>query len=712
MKFKNEILFFIIIILYFSHLNAMCQTPEKTGEFEIPTILAPPVIDGIIDDACWNEAVKLPLNYQTWPGNNIQASENTFAYLCYDKENIYIAFQVYDNEADKIRYTVCQRDNIFSDDYVGIYFDTFNDQRTYYSFFFNPLGIQADAENGNFNWDTQLTSQGIVTEEGYFIEVAIPFTSIKFPELSFDTTWGLRIKRYIPRKDEIISWMPESRDIPNWQLEEGKFHGFQDINPGHPVEIMPVIVGSSTDERDENGLFNPGSLKFEPGLNIKVGVTSELTLNTTLNPDFSQVEADAPQIDVNTRFPIFISEKRPFFLEGQEIFSTPYGVVHTRNIIDPDYGIKLTGKIDKNTLGFIFASDSAPGKLYEPGDEEYNKNALFTILRVKRDILKDSEIGFIFTDRKFSESFNRVYGIDGSLHFGKYRISFQGINSDTGNEDGETKSGGAYKAGLYYSGSNLYYGLSTNYVHPDFEASSGFIYRTGYKSYNFSMGYDFIAKDEKEFLRNWGPSFYSTYYYDTDGNLTEWYNSTNLSFSLRNNTYLYTYADFSYLKYEGQDFFPFAWGLSIDNSYSDRISGGFSVYYGDEINYDPDRLLLGRTFGGNVYLDLKFTDKIQNSISISKSRLSDRFTGETIYDVTTLREAFTYQFTRETSFRTMVDYNSYGGRMGANFLFSWNPNPGTTFYIGYDTRAFEDDEGLYKSDRRLFFMKMSYLFKL
>jgi len=435
-------------------------------------------------------------------------------------------------------------------------------------------------------------------------------------------------------------------------------------------------------------------------------------LNATLNPDFSQVEADAPQIDVNLRFPLFFEEKRPFFLEGKDIFDTPFTVVHTRSIVDPDFGVKLTGKSRRNTIGILLASDASGGKLYDESDPRYKKNALFTIFRFKRDILQESEFGFIFTDRQFSNSFNRVYGIDGKFKLKQYSIIFQGLNSHTSSEEGIRTCGGAYKIDLYYLGRNFYWGTTHTYIHPDYEASAGFTERKGFRSYKGWLGYNFEPKDEKAILRQWGPSFSSFFLYDTKGTLTDRILHSEIYFSLSNQTEFGTWANSNYILYEGRDFYPFSTGIWVDTLYSEKISGGMSLYFGDAINYDTKRLLLGKNFGGNVYLNFKFSDKFRNSFSVARDALRERNTKEIIYDVSIFRDSLTYQFTRNLAFRTIIDYNSFGHRIETNFLFTWTPNPGTVFYIGYDDLMSLRERGRYESDRKMFFMKISYLFNL
>ncbi len=710
---KNLIYLFIFLpVLFCFSFTKAAEEGNNKGDFIIPSVTEAPLINGLLDDKCWSEAIELSLDFQTWPGDNTKPSEKTSVYMGYDKENIYIAFHAFSTEKDSIRCTIAKRDSISADDTVSIYFDTYYDRRNYYLFSFNPLGIQADARNGDYNWDTQFTSKGILADDGYTVEVCLPFSSIKFPELSIDTLWGLRITRSIPSKGETVSWKAESRDIPDWQQEEGTFCGFQDINIGHPVQIIPVIVTSSTGEKDEDNNFSREPFNIDPGINFKIGLTSTITLDATLNPDFSQVEADAPQIDVNTRFPIYIPEKRPFFLEGRDIFETPLMTVYTRNIVKPEGGLKLTGKAGKNTIGFIMASDSAPGDLYEPGDPEYKENALFTILRMKRDIFEESQIGFIFTDREFADSHNRVYGIDGELKFGQYSLNFQGLNSDTGDEDGSLRYGGASDMTFNYTGRNLYYGLSHTSVDPDFQADTGFIYRTGYKKYSTWLGYDFLAEDDTVFLRALGTSVYGDFYYDYNGNLTESSAGTDIYFELANQTNFGGYAYFDYLKYGGIDFYPSIAGVSFYTSYSKTISGGFNVYWGKEVNYDPDRLLMGNSSGFNMTVNVRPGENFRNTFTYSRGKLSDPVTDEIIYDVSIFRNALTYQFNRDLAFRNIIDYNSYGHRLGINLLFTWTPNPGTVFFAGYNKRYFQNDLGMYDTEGDMFFMKMSYLFQL
>jgi len=685
---------------------------DEPFDFVIEKINIPPVIDGILDDPCWEGSVILPLKYQIWPGENSPASEETLIYVSYDSENIYIACQAFDSEPDKIRASFTQRDDIWDDDRITIRFDTFYDQRSYYSFSFNPFGIQADSQNGDSNWDGQLTSMGLLNDEGYSIEIAIPFTTLKFPKPDFNTRWGLWIARRIERKDETISWTRDSRDEPNWQLLEGSFYGFEELSMKRIIEIMPVFVTNKVSEVNEDGNFVIKPFKVDPGMNMKFGLTSELNLDVTINPDFSQVEADAPQIDINTRFPIFISEKRPFFLEGRSIFYTPFNVVHTRNIVDPDYGVKLTGKVGKNTIGMIFASDDSPGKRFDSGEPLYDKNAFFSILRLKRDILEESEIGLIFTDKELDRSFNRVYGIDGKFRLGQYSIRYQALNSETLDMEGINSNGGAYYINMNYSGRNLYYGLTHNSVHPNFNASTGFVYRKGYRSYSGWIDYYFQNEDENAVMREWGPSVYGTMYYDYEGDLNEWYTGGGLWFFLSNQTNIGINADFSYLKYEGVDFYPFSADLSISSWQNENITGGFGLYYGDEINYDPDRLLLGKSFGYNMFLNFKIGDKLRSGFSYSKNKMTVRNSDEEIYNASVFRNTITYQFSKNLSFRNIIDYYTEGSQLGGNFLITWTPNPGTIFYIGYDTRLFKGDENFYQRDQNMLFMKFSYLFTL
>src|SRR5256712_8566856 len=366
--------------------HAIMIPPEKAKPIRIPRFDKTPVIDGKLDDEVWKQAAVLKDFYQTQPGDNITPSKPTEAMMGYDSKTLYLAFHCYD-EPDRVRATVAKRDEVFGDDNVRLFLDTFNDQRRAYILGWNALGIQQDGimtegSGTDFSVDIVMESKGVRTSDGWTVEVAIPFKSLRY-EAGKGKLWGFHVVRNFFRfNDELDSWLPISRDISSNLAQEGHLTGLEGISTEHTLEIIPSLTLSETGKRvnalsaaqlaANPTLLDPGRLLNEPiksdlGLTMKYGITPTVTLDLAINPDFAQVEADQTVVLANQRFPIFFEEKRPFFLEGIDIFQTRLQPVHTRAIIDPDIAVKLTGKRGRNTFGVLLASDNAPGNF--TGDE-------------------------------------------------------------------------------------------------------------------------------------------------------------------------------------------------------------------------------------------------------------------------------------------------------------------------------------------------------
>ena len=417
---------------------------EKTKPVHIPRFDKPPVIDGKLDDEVWKQAVVLKDFYQINPGDNTAPSGATEVFIGYDSRFLYFGFHCYDDPA-KVRGTVAKRDQIFDEDNVRIFLDTFNDQRRAYVLGWNPLGIQQDGimtegSGTDFSVDIVMESKGILTSDGWTVEVAIPFKSLRY-EAGKDKLWGFHVWRNIDRfNDEMDSWVPISRDNSGTLTQEAHLTGLEGISTERTLEIIPSLTLSETGKRvnaltpaqlaADATLRDPGRMLNEPiksdlGLTMKYGITPTVTLDMAINPDFAQVEADQTVVLANQRFPIFFEEKRPFFLEGIDIFQTRLQPVHTRAIIDPDIAVKLTGKRGRNTFGVLLASDNAPGNF--TGDERrdpvnfrfLDKNAYVAVVRLKHDVGKESSIGFLGTSYNFIEKHNQLAGIDGRFKLNK-----------------------------------------------------------------------------------------------------------------------------------------------------------------------------------------------------------------------------------------------------------------------------------------------------
>src|ERR1043166_6536633 len=444
--------------------------PEKARPILIPLISKAPVIDGKLDDEAWKEAAVFKDFYQTGPGYNTEPSKPTEAYMMYDERNLYVAFKCWDDK-DKIRATIAKRDNVFGEDNVRMWLDTYNDQRRAYVLGFNPLGIQQDGiftegKGPDFTADIVMESKGVIEDWGWSVEVKIPFKSIRYTA-GKGKQWGFSVARNIDRfNDEFDEWLPDDRDVSGFLVKHGRITGLDHIKYEKTLEVVPSITVSETGVRkrtisdagfdpfgrfdpifnpiglQDRGKFTNDPIKNELGVNLKYTLSPNVTFDAAINPDYAEIEADAPVVAANQRFPIFFQEKRPFFLEGKDIFDSPLQPFYSRTIVDPDYGVKLAGKIGRNSFGFLGASDNAPGNYSEDERGELracqqgrqydidhglpvrtcsdiepfvDKNANFAVFRVKHDLGAQNNVGFFATARTFPKNRNFLGGFDGKF---------------------------------------------------------------------------------------------------------------------------------------------------------------------------------------------------------------------------------------------------------------------------------------------------------
>src|SRR5688572_4025326 len=513
--------------------------PEKTKPIVIPRFEKPPAIDGKLDEEVWQKAAVLKDFYQIQPGDNVPPSRPTQVLLGFDPQFLYIAFKATD-EPDKVRATVAKRDNIFNDDYVGFYLDTFNDKRKAFEAFFNPFGIQGDGvltegRGEDFSVDLLMESKGIVHETGFDVEIAIPFKSLRF-EAGKGKLWGAHFFRRIQRFErELDSWMPFSRSIDSNLSQAGQLTGLERISVERTIELIPSLTVSQNSRfvpsfQPLASGIDPGRIVHEPvtidpGLTAKFIPSSAVTVDLAINPDFAQVEADQLVVTANQRFPIFFHEKRPLYLEGIDIFQTPITAVHTRAIVDPYVAVKTTVKLGKNTFGLMVASDNGPGNLsaddrgalnscfdrraLDPrvvcNNERFvDKNAYIGVLRVKRDVGKENSLGILATSYNFIEKHNQLVAVDGRFRLNKQTtLTFQTLGTTSRNfffdaDDGITRyrtgNGFGYSFSYNVSGRNWGYELGGEGFTQDYRADVGFFQR---QNSNFNFGFLRYNSDPK-----------------------------------------------------------------------------------------------------------------------------------------------------------------------------------------------------------------------
>jgi hypothetical protein len=397
----------------------------------VPRVEDPEVrVDGRLDEPAWTRAARLTGFTQFKPAEGIPASESTDVLVFYTPRDLHIGIRARAADPARIRSTLAERDQITADDHVRIFLDTFLDRRRAFAFFVNPLGIQQDGTFSDAGWggvdfapDFIFESRGRLTADGYEVELRIPLKSLKFPSTG-EQRWGLQVVRVIAATGAEESWAPRGRNEAAELSRAGVLEGIRDLRPGTLVEFNPTLTARRDGGLGPDG-FRRGPLEPDVGLNLKYGLTSELTLDATVNPDFSQVEADADQITVNERFALSVREKRPFFLEGAELFSTPEPLVYTRAIVSPLAGARVTGKVGGIGVAYLGAVDDHPRRtpsVFAPRAER----AGFQILRLRRDLgSTGSSLGALGTVREAGEAFNRVGAADLRLLRGAYVVGGQ-----------------------------------------------------------------------------------------------------------------------------------------------------------------------------------------------------------------------------------------------------------------------------------------------
>ncbi len=703
----------MIFMLLFLRSGFVFSSEEKI--VTIPRLTKTPKIDGVLDNPIWDtEALKIVNFHQLSPKEMADPSEKTVAYIGYDEKNLYIAFKCYDSDSKKIWASVTSRDGCIEDDWVILFLDTFNEKRRAFGFILNPFGIQMDcirteeggSENMDFSWDAVFSSEGRIDDEGYVVEMAIPFKSIRFPDTE-EKVWGLTLGRNIPRKGELLLWPEFSRKISGLisQSEEIRIQGH--VEKGKNFEIMPVVTSLKT----KDSKIDP-----EAGLNLKWGISSDLTLDVTVNPDYSHIEADAPRIEANQRFALYYPEKRPFFLEGMEIFRFPeVNLIYTRRIIDPAVGGKATGKVGRFTYGFLTAYDLNPTEnLWDVSESEEGReeNALFNIFRMKSDIGPGSYLGFCLTDKKINGSFNRVAGVDGQIKWkNNFFFSFQAIGSKTKYDDRETDVVPALMAEASYFSKHWGAGVSWQSMHPDFEASAGFVNRVDYRQI---LGYSFLNfYPEKNFLNQIRLSMNAGQMYTYFGNTLsdQWVSgNVHLRFTEFNQMNI-TYRN-SMERYGGIDFHKKSITLDLNFSLIGWLPFGAYFQTGDSIYYDEDNPYLGYSNTYAVYLTFKPSRRLQYSLDFTKQTFWEEWGGEQVYDINVVRNRLTYQISRTLSLRGILDYDHSDRAVYGSFLVSWVLKPGTVFFFGVDNNLLKNEFGNYTQDDYSVFVKFSYWWRI
>ncbi len=715
-----------------------------------------PRVDGRLDDAVWRDALRITDFVQQNPLEGAPATEATDVWIAYDSQNFYLAVHAHYSDPSLMRANRNDRDQAFEDDNIAIYFDTFLDQNRAYRFSVNGYGVQGDAivnargysrrargrrtgsysmsrneiPTGDSSWDALFDSGGQIVDDGFTAEMAIPFKSLRYPERDRDIPhrWGFQIVREVRGKDENQVWAPVTRNISGFLTQVGVLEGMTNLSMSRNLEILPTFTGIQHGSLDSRGNFVSKDPSPEGGLNVKYGITSNLTADMTFNPDFSQIESDLPQIEVNQRFALRYPELRPFFLEGAEIFQIlgPLTFVHTRTIVDPEFGAKLTGKLGNTTLGMIVADDEAPGRV-EPGNLAYGRKANNIVGRARYDLYAESYLGAIFTHRGFMDSHSTLGALDGNFRLGQTQgVGFKLAQTDHRDLDGVTRQGQMVDLSYRLNSRHWNSFVALYTLSPDFRHDIGFVRRVDTKRLYSRLGYNFWPES---WVLNWGPSIQYGRNHNFANDLDD--EDVRLGFNARFARNISFNADVreEMERYRGIRFHKRA--LSVGGEVNTNRMLVFGGYYrqGDEVKYQENPYL-GKGGSGSFFAALRPVSRFQSELNLSVSDFIDLRNGaDTIFDVKIVRTLSTYQFTDRFLLRNIAEYNTFDRKFGLNWLLTYRVNAGTAFYVGYDDhyqqadRLYGDIDGdgfedqlfptltFMQQTNRAIFTKVQYLFR-
>jgi hypothetical protein len=688
-----------------------------------------PKIDGILDDPVWQKAPSVSEFKSFVPDFGHEPSEKTLAYMAYDSENLYFAFKCYDSEPEKIKTAVAKRDTTRADDYVCVNLDTFNDQQSLYAFYVNPLGIQTDSRYSSGKEDLSVDivwfSAGRLDPDGYSVELRIPFKSIRYAGKS-RIEMSIFFERRISRRSEQVSYPALDPARGYFFLTQMMPLELYDIKRYTLLEILPAFTYSQKYFQEAGDLRQDTAAK-DISLTGKYGLTSQLILDATWNPDFSQIEADAGQIDVNLRYDLYFPEKRPFFLEGNEMFlhaGSSEGdyldaAVHTRTIIDPRVGIKLTGKVGKkDTIASIFALDESPSfdESYLPGGDEC---AGFAILRYKHAFANDGFIGGFYTRREYAGGFNLVAGSDGQVRLGRSSmLGFHGFGSWTKNGGGAQVADG-FAFGLDYLYDTRALGISLGFhdISRNFQTDTGYLTRNGLARFRASVLPRIYPKSH--IFRKLTPQISGSVLKDLFSGMYETDNSLSLQALLPGNTRITLTGGYSTEIFLGKRFDTSGWLIQALSQLSKKLTVRALFRRGNTIRYTADPY---QGYGNRATGDITYqpSDKFNLVLNLVYSDLFQKESKEKVFDYAIWRGRLTYQMNKYLFFRGVLEYNSFREELLTDFLVSFTYIPGTVIQLGYGSlynRLEWDGEEYRYADRFLeikrgLFFKASYLWRL
>jgi len=445
-------------------------------DVRVPRIKAGPEIDGRLDEASWREASVLTGFSQYQPVDRQPADDSTEVLVMYTDHAIYFGIRAFERHG-AVTANLADRDKISANDHVELYLDTFNDRRRALVFAVNPFGVQSDGTyiegtGMDLSPDFLYESKGRLTDYGYEVEIRIPFKNIRYQQSDVQQ-WGIQVLRRVTHSGHDETWTPAEHGAPSFLEQSGTLVDLTGLKRGLVMDVNPVVTqtsnGSPASATDPTWRYRAQTPAV--GGNLRWGMTPNASLTATINPDFSQVEADVGQTIYDPRQAISFPEKRPFFLEASENFQVNNSLIYTRRIVSPEGAAKLSGKVGGLNVGLLSAvDDGAPG----------SSNPIYNLLRLRRDVGPGSTLGMVYTDKYQGGDYNRVVGVDSRQLFGsRYVLSSQVAASFTGASGVDSRAQPLFEFRLTQTGRSSGFNSLFSGIAPGFDAQSGFISRTG-----------------------------------------------------------------------------------------------------------------------------------------------------------------------------------------------------------------------------------------
>ena len=702
-------------------------------------------LTGKLSDPQWKCAEPVEINFEIQPGENTPAREKTLVYVLYSSNRVYFGFRAFDSSPKSIRSHITDRDRMTDDDFVGIILDTYGTMQSGYEFMANAYGIQFDAmrtsNNEDASFDCVWYSAGNVDDSGYTAEIAIPFKSLRFPP-DQKQHWMAEFFRNLPRDSRYqMTWTPIDRNNPCILCQGGNIEGIEGIEATGNLELLPYAMGAQTGSTDDNedpaSPYKSGPFKGRVGLGMKYAPSSDLVLGGVINPDFSQIESDAAQISVNNTFSIFYPEKRPFFLEGADLYSTLARAFYSRMINNPLAASKLTQKSGSFSLAYLVAYDRE-SPFIVPGEEGSNfvgtsEKSLSNVVRAKYDFGSESFIGGLFTSRNFAAAHNYMGGLDWNFLFGgNFYLVGQALMSDTrelnapsifddqrryGSTrytaafDGERFNGAGMQVDFKRNARDYCFDLNYATVSPTFQAQDGFITSVDYRSASYWHGYWIYPNNL--IIENASLQSQSGMNFNEDGLVKGSWTMVGLQLQLKGQTYVWV----DYMPLNGEVFHSVSFKGIYRTEFTINCNptSAFAVYFNGSVGrfiYRADNPKLGR--GNNFWIEtvLKPSDKFSVDVTCARSRLWSMKDSHLFYDGYIARGIVAYQFSPEFFVRLIGQYDQFARQIQVDPLVSYKLNPFTVFYVG-SNHGFTKFSPPYGVERTMqqFYIKLQYLWQ-